>query len=117
MNNYNVKIDGDILRMDGNEIEFPNTIGEILEYENLAVLRLKLTGESFQDISQNVYGVTPDGSIYWKIDKCPDITGGGYHAYSGLYNHGGELWVTNYNGMKYKVSKEDGSIMDKKISK
>jgi len=103
--------------MNNKKIEFENTIGDYIEFDDLVVVRLELTGENYPNINRNVIGVKSDGSICWRIALCPDKTGGGHDAYNGLFKHDDELWATNLNGMKYKVDKNNGEIVDKKFVK
>ena len=112
-----VKSDGDELIVGGTTISFPADVFDVLEIDDTFVVLLEWVETDHPDKHRNVYAVDPDGSIRWQIDECPDVTGGGHDVYSGLYDHEGELWVTNLNGMKYKVDQDDGRILEKKFVK
>lgn len=112
-----IEIDDNRLYVGENMIEFENKIAECVEFDSVIIVRLKISGEDYPKINQNVIAIEPDGSLRWRIDLCPDETGGGHDSYSGLFDHDGELWVTNLNGMKYKVDKSNGDIVDKKFVK
>ena len=113
-----VETDGSRLSVDGSEIEFRDPISEVLEIDDIVVVRLDWYGVEHDLASQNVVAVERDGSIRWRIDKCPDLTGNnGHSVYNGLFAHDGELWITNLNGMKYSVDKQTVEITDKKFVK
>lgn len=112
-----IRTDGHELHVDGKTIAFESEIFDTLELEDVVIVLLEWTDTDRPDAHRNVYAVDSDGSIRWQVDECPDITGGGQDVYSGLYDHDGELWITNLNGMKYRIDLRDGSVLDKKLVK
>lgn len=110
-----IEVQNSELMIDGSTVTFSNPIAEVLEFEDCIVVRLKLTGDDFQDIHQNVIAVDRNGSICWKIEKAPEE--GYYDSYAEIFDKDGELWAYNLSGMSYKIDLEDGSIVEGKFVK
>ena len=89
----------------------------MLGIDDIVIVLLEWMDADHELCNQNAVAVERDGSVRWRIGKCPDVTGGEHDIYNGLYDHDGELWVTNFNGMKYKVDKNTGEITEKKFVK
>lgn len=115
MSQFNVQSDGDTLHIDDNRVKFPNTIGDVLVFDELVVVRLKLTGDSYPGIKQNVIAVEPDGTIRWKIEMAPK--NGNPQAYAGISSDEGDLIAHNLSGMSYEVRLEDGGVKEGEITK
>lgn len=111
-----IEVSNGKLTVNGNTLDFGSDIRECQDFGDFVVVDLSLGAED-ANYNQNVVAVEPDGSTRWRIDKCPHESDGGHDSYAGLFQQDEELWVYNLNGMKYKVDRQDGSIIDHKFVK
>jgi outer membrane protein assembly factor BamB len=112
-----VKTDGNEITISGQTHELDNRIREFIETEEVIIVNLDVDGTDYETLTQNVIAFDTDGNFKWRIDECPDKTGGGHDAYLGLYETDGGVWVGNLNGMRYKINPRTGDITDKKFVK
>ena len=110
-----VTVNGGVLKVDNEEIDFGHPIEEYLVFDDFVVVRLKLTGEDFPEKHQNIIAVNKDGSIRWRIEKAPEE--GYYDSYAAIFDNDGELRAYNLSGMNYKVNKQTGEVSDEKFVK
>lgn len=112
-----VEINERTVVVNGAEKKFQYDVIDSQDFGDIVVVSLGIESDD-PNYNRNVIALDPHGEQKWRIDLCPDVTGGGHDAYGGIYKEDGrELWVNNLNGMKYKVDKSDGSVLEKKFVK
>lgn len=112
-----IDIEDNTIFLNDNAVEFLKPIQEVLTIENIVIVRLKVTGESYPGVHQNVIALTIDGEEIWRIEKNPDKVAGEHDSYTGIWEEDGELWAYNASGMAYKINKKNGEVIGKKFMK
>lgn len=116
MGTNEIEIHGSKITINGTTRDAGTDIREWEDFGTYVVVRVA-PEEGNPLFNRNVLAFEPDGTERWRIDRCPDETGGGHDYYGGLFGEDGDLWVYNLNGMKYRVDADDGSIIDKQFVK
>jgi len=92
----------------------PAPVKDILELNGGDVIvLLNTTGkyDEFDDDTRcrNVWRVSPDGSIRWKIPKG-EIIQGDYDSFSSIWEEDGAIWSYNGDGFAYRINLETGEL-------
>ena len=66
----------------GHAASFPLPISECQQVEDVLVVVLDVSGRNH--MTENVFGVTPQGQILWQIEPRPDISRDPVNYYTGI---------------------------------
>ncbi len=102
------------LEMEDSRLKLPAKVSDIINIERGDVIvLLETTGKhdkfDTETRCRNVWRVSTDGAIRWKIHKS-DMIAGDYPSFSGIWEENGDLWAYSTNGLAYKVDKETGTL-------
>lgn len=102
-------VSGNVLRLIGTgaDVTFPWPIGDVLEFDGVFVVRLEPDpGSCF---NENVFGVAPDGSILWTIERRKHVYDDS--PYSGALKKDGHVKLFNWDGDELVVDPRDGTVI------
>lgn len=115
MNAVEFRIEGEKLFVGGKLVELPYTVGDVLEFSGLLVVRVEPpAGVIF---NRNVFAISSVGEVVWKIAESPHGTEAD-KPYVGIFRNKGEsLVAANWNGVDYLVSLDSGSVVATSFNK
>ena len=102
-------IDNNTIVINGKNVDFSNTIGEVVDFNDIIIVRLIVpSGSKF---NKNVFALTRDGCVLWQICESPH--GGDINKpfMKISISSSGELIAENWIGVNYKVDLNSGSLI------
>jgi outer membrane protein assembly factor BamB len=102
------------VKIKGTTVTLPDPPQKHVEVDETIVLLIDTLAKS--NLTRNVWGLSPDGTVRWKVEEGgpPD---GKSHPYTGLTMKDGDVWVYNWDGHIYRIDLEDGQTLEKKYVK
>lgn len=115
MNTVEFRIEDEKFFVDGKLVELPYTVGDVLEFSGLLVVRVDPpAGVIF---NRNVFAIARVGEVVWQIAESPHGTEAD-KPYVGIFRNRDEgLVAANWNGVDYLVSLESGSVVATSFNK
>lgn len=103
------------LIIEGTKVQFPYSIGEVIEVEDVIVIRLKVPTD--ENYARNVWAFDSDGSPRWKIEP-PEDKEGIEQPYADIgFTEEKGLWAYNWNSIEYTVDIKTGELVDSMFRK
>lgn len=102
------------LLIDGEPIEIPTSVAQVLQTEDLVIVRLDPDDE--YDKARNVWAFDDDAKLIWEIKRATK-KGDEHYRYTNIWLDDGELWAYNWNGIAYEVDLESGELRDSRSMK
>lgn len=96
----------DQLLIEGENIGFRHTIGEVIEHEGVLVVRLDPPGSVSDET--NVIGVDHDGNKLWEVEKPEGHFRESF--FRSIQKDDGNVLLRNWNSFEYHLDLSDGSI-------
>jgi len=119
------KFENNILKIEGKTLEFDNEIKEVIEFNELLVVR---TDYYKSPSNENIYGVNLDGKIAWQIEKLTKLYHNGIE-YDGIKEPYGAiikltdrtLKLINFDSTSFEIYAHSGALktdpMESRIGK
>jgi hypothetical protein len=105
-----------LLLEDGHAVSFPLPISECQQVEDVLVVVLDVSGRNH--MTENVFGVTPQGQILWQIEPRPDISRDPVNFYTGIDRHlPGRIRLGSWAGIAVDVDIHSGKIVNSFVTK
>ena len=115
MNNKAISIVDGVIKIGGKEVELQWPIVQALKHHGLIIVRVEPpVGEIF---NRNIFGLDADGEVVWQIEESPHGGGIDRPYMNILINENDELIASNWNGIDYIVSLDNGSVQVKTFNK
>lgn len=113
-----IKFEGNKLSLPFNKVSFNQNIDMILEVKGRIIVLLDVPNDD--DTIDNVFALDINGKRLWRVQSLtsynPNITQ--FSPYVGISElENGNISATNYFGMSYEISIEDGKILNGFLSK
>ena len=113
-----IKFEGNKLSLPFNKVAFKQNIDKILEIKGRVVVLLDIPNDD--DTIDNLFALDMNGKKLWRVqslkDFNPEITQ--FSPYVGIsLLENGNVSATNYFGMSYEISINDGKILNGYLSK
>jgi hypothetical protein len=107
------------------ELKFPCSIYEIIEFEDVYVIRLEDSalrkqleseGKEFLPFNENIFGISKiTGEILWQIEPLMVPTADS--PFTGISKEGDKVILNNWSGCEYTVDPGTGEILDSHFTK
>lgn len=115
MNNI-IKINKNKLRIDKKIMEFKYDIRDAKVIDNQIIVLLSIPFNV--DEIDNIYAVSLDCKITWKVESLSIINPNGNNLpYENMFFNNGELTATDFYGRRYFINIADGTIEKRDIVK
>lgn len=115
MNNV-IKVNANELSIDGKIIKFNYDIRDTKVDNNQVIVLLSIPFNV--DEIDNIYAVSLDCKINWKVESLSIINPNGNNLpYENMFLNNDELTATDFYGRRYFINTTDGKILKKDIVK
>ena len=113
-----IKFEGNKLSLPFNKVSFKQNIDKILEVKGRIIVLLDIPNDD--DTVDNIFALDINGKKLWRVQPLakfnPNITQ--FSPYIGMsLLENCNISATNYFGMSYEISIEDGKILNGFLSK
>ena len=102
-------------RMAGSRVDFKHPIAEVIAYDDLWVLRLKVPPKSTPPLNENIYGIDAEGHILWQIAPRPHV--GDDSPYVQLEWAGKHVEAFNWDGLQLTLDPKTGAVISETFLK
>ena len=107
-----------VLTLPNKNVKFPFDIDSLLVYNGVFVVLLDIPNED--DTIDNIFALDIDGKKLWRVHSVskvyPNVRQ--FSPYIGMtLSENGNVSATNFFGVNYEISIEDGSILSKRMVK
>ncbi len=114
----NISYVDNVLTLPNKSVKFPFNIDSMLVYNGVFVVLLDIPNED--NTIDNIFALDIDGKKLWRVQSVakayPEITQ--FSPYIGMtLLESGNISATNYFGVNYEISIEDGAILSKRMVK
>lgn len=114
----NISYVDNVLTLPNKTVKFPFDIDSMIVFNGVFVVLLDIPNED--NTIDNIYALNIDGKKLWKVQSVnkayPNITK--FSPYVGMsLLENGNISATNYFGMNYEISIENGTILSKRMVK
>lgn len=114
----NISYIDNVLTLPNKTVKFPFDIDSMIVFNGVFVVLLDIPNED--NTIDNIYALNIDGKKLWKVQSVnkvyPNITK--FSPYVGMsLLENGNISATNYFGMNYEISIENGKILSKRMVK
>lgn len=114
----NISYVDNVLTLPNKTVKFPFDIDSMIVFNGVFVVLLDIPNED--NTIDNIYAFNIDGKKLWKVQSVnkvyPNITK--FSPYVGMsLLENGNISATNYFGMNYEISIENGTILSKRMVK
>jgi hypothetical protein len=92
---------------DGRKLEFPSTIVETIDFEDVIVVRV--LSDSTRPIPLNIFGVSYRGKILWRIPQRALIPADS--PFTGLFRNSSYVDAINWNGYSLTLHPFEGAVV------
>lgn len=113
-----IKFEGNKLSLPFNKISFKQNIDKILEVKGRIIVLLDIPNDD--DTIDNVFALDMNGKKLWRVQPLSEFNKEvtRFSPYVGIAEmENGNISATNYFGMSYEISINDGKILDSYLSK
>ena len=114
----NISYVDNVLTLPNKNVKFPYNIDSMIVYNGTFVVLLDIPNED--NTIDNIFALDIEGKKLWRVQSVakayPDITQ--FSPYIGMsLLESGNISATNYFGVNYEISIEDGKILSKRMVK
>jgi hypothetical protein len=106
---YTIK-DRQIYFADGKVVDFDHSIAEVVEFDDVLVVRLKIPPKIVYN--ENVFGLDFRGEILWKVEPIKHVTEDS--SYVGIKKRGERsdtVFLYNWDGKRLEVDSRTGNVI------
>jgi len=101
---------------DGKTTKFEYEVKDVLEAKGVTIVLLKVPPS--EAMTQNVFGVSPEGRILWQIEKIPETSSDETNTYVGMNKTSDQIVrIGNWNGLIVEIDPTTGKVTRKIFGK
>jgi hypothetical protein len=108
--------DKNVVAPNGRMIPFDFSVREFLKVGDIAIVILEVPPG--RTMTENVFGISPDGTVLWQIERTAANSTHPVNRYLGVATTAARvIRIGNWNGISTEVDVLTGKILDTRVAK